>query len=332
MCTHLVYSHVRLDDNLGVVPSDPEGDAISFKRFTALRATYPKVKFMVSIAKKSGSYWTKLSKDPEARLKLINGIIEFLRTHDFDGWELDIHLFNFGKDQKFFDKGSYKTFIEEIRGAIDKETIVSGKEKLLYAVLIPEMFNFNFEVDFFNHLVDWFTITEHVSEPTETPLLQHISALYSKTSSSVNQSIEYYLAHGASKDKISMAIPFFGNTFKLKDPTMHQLNSETLGAGQAGKWTLVTGNMAYFEICRLIKDEGYAKVVDELMEHGPYAHKDDNWVSFDDAEMVTKKAEYAAKLGLGGISLLSLDFDDFQGSCGPKFPLTTAASQTFLKI
>lgn len=49
---------------------------------------------------------------------------------------------------------------------------------------------------------------------------------------------------------------------------------------------------------------------------GPYAYKDNQWVSFDDKEMIRRKSELVRKLNLGGGMVWALDLDDFKNHCG----------------
>lgn len=55
---------------------------------------------------------------------------------------------------------------------------------------------------------------------------------------------------------------------------------------------------------------------------GPYAYKGNQWVSFDDINMIRKKSQYVLDMGLGGGMIWALDLDDFRGTCGcEKHPL-----------
>lgn len=49
---------------------------------------------------------------------------------------------------------------------------------------------------------------------------------------------------------------------------------------------------------------------------GPYAYKGNQWVSFDDKEMIRQKANLVRRLGLGGGMIWALDLDDFKDHCG----------------
>lgn len=48
---------------------------------------------------------------------------------------------------------------------------------------------------------------------------------------------------------------------------------------------------------------------------GPYAHKGNQWVSYDDVAMIRKKAKVVKALRLGGAMIWALDLDDFRNRC-----------------
>lgn len=47
-------------------------------------------------------------------------------------------------------------------------------------------------------------------------------------------------------------------------------------------------------------------------EEGPYVKRGDQWVGYDDPISVKIKVAFVRAMGLGGVSLWSLDLDDFQ--------------------
>lgn len=55
---------------------------------------------------------------------------------------------------------------------------------------------------------------------------------------------------------------------------------------------------------------------------GPYAYLRDQWVSFDDINMIRYKSEYIKNMGLGGGMIWALDLDDFKNICDcEEYPL-----------
>lgn len=65
---------------------------------------------------------------------------------------------------------------------------------------------------------------------------------------------------------------------------------------------------------------------------GPYAFRKNQWVGYDDEEIVRRKADYVAENGLGGIMFWSIDNDDFRGTCtGKQYPLIEAGKEALLE-
>ena len=61
---------------------------------------------------------------------------------------------------------------------------------------------------------------------------------------------------------------------------------------------------------------------------GPFAYKNNQWVGYDDEDIVKKKAKYVSEQKLGGIMFWSIDNDDFRGKCnGRPYPLIEAAKE-----
>ena len=64
---------------------------------------------------------------------------------------------------------------------------------------------------------------------------------------------------------------------------------------------------------------------------GPYAHKGNQWVGYDDVDIIRQKSEYIRDNGFGGGMIWTLDFDDFNNICGGgEYPLLKAINQVFL--
>lgn len=56
-------------------------------------------------------------------------------------------------------------------------------------------------------------------------------------------------------------------------------------------------------------------VQDKYNSMGPYAYLRDQWVSFDDQQMIMRKTNLVKELGLAGAMIWALDLDDFRNIC-----------------
>lgn len=109
-----------------------------------------------------------------------------------------------------------------------------------------------------------------------------------------------------------MGMPLYGQSFQLSKESENGLNAMATGPGQAGQFTKANGFLAYYEICNNIKKKGWTVVQDTKRRMGPYAYKSNQWVSFDDREMIRLKSEFIRKMDLGGGMIWALDLDDFR--------------------
>jgi chitinase len=121
-----------------------------------------------------------------------------------------------------------------------------------------------------------------------------------------------------------MGMPLYGQSFTLANPSEHGLNAPSTGGGTAGEFTRAAGFLSYYEICKNVQKDGWTVVQDETGAMGPYAYKGNQWVSYDDANMIKKKSQLIRDLDLGGGMIWALDLDDFRNTCGQgSYPLLT---------
>ena len=86
-----------------------------------------------------------------------------------------------------------------------------------------------------------------------------------------------------------VGIPFYGRSFTLANPANNSLNAPSVSGGQPGRFTRAVGFLSYYEICYKIRKEGWTMVQDEEGAMGPYAYKGNQWVGFDDIDIIRRK-------------------------------------------
>lgn len=90
--------------------------------------------------------------------------------------------------------------------------------------------------------------------------------------------------------------------------------------------------MRLLQICENVAESNEWEVVQPNPKAmGPYAFNGNQWVGYDDEDIVKLKARYVNEKKLGGIMFWSVDNDDFRGKChGRPYPLIEAAKETLL--
>ena len=138
-----------------------------------------------------------------------------------------------------------------------------------------------------------------------------------------------YISKGADKAKLIMGIPLYGQSFTTRDGGS-SIGSTSSEAGSPGRWTKQPGMLGYYEICQKIKS-GWMTGGDARSGSFAYEAGSKQWVGYDSPADVQAKANYVLSNGLGGVSLSTLDLDDFNNlCCGGSHPLVKAVSQVLL--
>lgn len=166
-------------------------------------------------------------------------------------------------------------------------------------------------VDFLNIL----TYDYHTAYDPETnhhaPLQNRPDASVFEDSNKLNVewTVDYYVKLGAPRNKLIIGIPTYGRSFTLADPTKSEIQAVAEGPGEAGAATREKGYLAFYEICQKIEEEKWQIQNPYPKIQGPYATKDNQWVGYDDMDIIREKARFVLENGLGGAMVWTLDND-----------------------
>ena len=139
--------------------------------------------------------------------------------------------------------------------------------------------------------------------------------------------VNEYMSRGADKAKIIVGIPFYGQSFTTRGESAP--GSPSSGPGAPGAWTKQPGMLGYYEICQKLKSGWMSG-----SSQGPYAYETESkqWVGFDDVNSVKRKSEYVLQNGFAGVSVSTLDLDDFNNlCCQGAYPLLSSISEVLLR-
>ncbi|KAL3182859.1 hypothetical protein MRX96_006665 [Rhipicephalus microplus] len=109
----------------------------------------------------------------------------------------------------------------------------------------------------------------------------------------------------------------------------YSINSYLKTGGPAGNYTQTSGALGYNEICESMKKDKWVVNYDKGLK-ASYAVLLPTWISYEDPQSAKDKAAFAREKQLGGIAIVTLDTDDFDGNCGDPLPILNTAAKEFL--
>lgn len=167
----------------------------------------------------------------------------------------------------------------------------------------------------------------------------------------VNFQMEHWLLQRVPANKLNIGIATYGRAWKMTkdsgdsgDPVVHS----TEGPANAGAQSKKAGLLNWAEICQLMPNPSnrnaqgpnapVKRVLDPTKRYGSYAFRpaDENgdhglWISYDDPDSASSKAQYARVKNLGGVALFDITQDDFRGQCtNDRFPMLRAIKYRLL--
>uniref|UniRef100_A0A2P2I1P3 Mucin-5AC-like n=1 Tax=Hirondellea gigas TaxID=1518452 RepID=A0A2P2I1P3_9CRUS len=347
LCTHLVYAFAGLTDEYAMTPFDAYQDIEKkgYSQFNLLKQYNDKLRTLIAVGgwEEGSGRFSELVSFPKAREVFINSTIKHIRRYNFDGLDLDWEYPASRSGSSPDDKQNYALLVHELRAAFEKESRLSGKPRLLLTMAVPagqtyidrgyDIPSLNKDLDFFNILNYDYTTSVDPMVGNHAPLvaLPGTTEYEDAYQLNVDWTVNHYISLGAAKNKLVIGIPTYGRSFTLASPTKHEFGDPAIGPATPGKYTKEKGFLAFYEVCELMANEGWEAQKPYPRTVGPYAHKGDEWVGYDDEGMVTTKAEYVRETGLGGIMFWSLDTDDFHGICnGQKYLLVESGKAALL--
>ncbi|KAL1432300.1 hypothetical protein MTO96_013619 [Rhipicephalus appendiculatus] len=312
-CTHLVYNTVG-----------------NLRRFANVKRNGA-LKLLVAVGGQSlGSLpFSKLALSDKHRKEFAESGVAFCREHRVDGLVITWHYPASGGGRPQ-DKDNFVLLLREMKTAFNKAKLQLGVDLSVAREIVTNGYNLPEiakNVDFMTvNAFDYWGVWSGRTGPV-APL--HGLSDTDYTTASVSYSINSYLKTGVPRSKIVLAITTLGRTWTLNDTSNVGYGAFTSEGGQAGNYTQTSGALGYNEICESMKKDKWVVNYDKGLK-ASYAVLLPMWISYEDPQSAKDKAAFAREKQLGGIAVVTLDTDDFDGNCGDPLPILNAAAKEFL--
>ncbi|KAH9640940.1 hypothetical protein HF086_003030 [Spodoptera exigua] len=261
----------------------------NFGKFNALKEKNSSLKTLLAVGgwNEGSAKYSTMAASPTLRKNFIDSALNMITKHGFDGLDIDWEYPN-RRDTVHgeADIDNFTTLLKEIRAVFDKQGLLLTAA--VSSILRHGTYN---DVRY-----AWILGRCHWPQCTSSSRRRRRGC-------------------GCPPEKIALGVPFYGRTFTLKDANENGVRAPAAGEGISGPYTASSGYIGYNEFCQRLQTESWTQRYDTLAKV-PYAVKGKDWVTYDDANSITAKVNYAKTLGINKIMIWSIETDDFHGICG----------------
>ncbi|CAF2382525.1 unnamed protein product [Rotaria sp. Silwood2] len=340
-----------------------------YLRMYGLKRRNPSLKIILSVggwSARSKGFNAVLRSDNN-RAKFINQTIAFLQEWQFDGLDLDWE-FPGSRDRgaSTDSKIKFNILIRELRQAFEDDAIrINKTNRLLLTAAVaadPKKIDQGYVIEEFCNGLDYVNVMTYdyhgkwdLVTGINSPLYRSHTELENHEDwKNTNSSIYYWINNGCVASKINLGLALYGRSFTLTHThntsigasivegggegihiyilTLRILfiNKDNLKLFLAGPYTKEEGILAYFEICQKLRAHNWTTEWD-VESQSQYAYSDTGqWVGYDSLKSATLKVIWSKSMGLGGVMLWTLDYDDYTGLfCNRgEFPFTRRVHET----
>ncbi|KAF7553490.1 hypothetical protein G7Z17_g3624 [Cylindrodendrum hubeiense] len=236
----------------------------------------------------------------------ISSLMSFMSTYGFDGLDLDWQYpqakDRSGRDADFV---NFPKFMARLKKAMD-----AGGKGLTITLPASYLYLQHFDVKKLADSVDFFNIRSYDlhgawdqdKEWTGSFLNAHTNLTETELA------LDLLWRNDIDPDQVVMGLSFYGRSLTAADSSCMKPGCKFDEAGKQGKCTLERGILLNSEIDALVKEnnpgiEFYEKEAVKVATWG------DQWISFDDAETLKLKIDYAQSRCLGGVMVWAISHD-----------------------
>ena len=311
--THVNFAFAQITPAGRAALADGELEA-SLLRLVALKKTNPQLKVIVSIGGWMADGFSDAALTDASRALFADSVVELLREFSADGIDIDWEYPGQGVagiKYRAEDRQNFTRLLKALRDKLDVASAAqgrtgSGRYTLTIASADREYFDHT-EMDKLHPYLDWINVMSYDFYNSLTPTTGHHAGLYETppalpTDRYADASVKQHLAAGIPSDKLVLGVAFYGRGFTGVKPIDHGLRQP---------YERFEGAHDYSELAaKFIGRPGFIRYWDDRAK-SPYLWNSASrtFITYDDPQSITIKAQYVKAHHLGGMMFWELSED-----------------------
>jgi chitinase len=315
--THINFAFALINPLTFHIEGMDSQTELLYDRVTALKRRQPGLEVWIAVGgwamNDPGPHRTTfsdLAASESAQDAFFESLITFMQKHDFDGvdldWEYPVAEDRGGRPE---DYDNYVTLLRRLRERLNKTGRHYG-----VTLTLPASYWYlrGFNLQGIEPYLDWFNIMTYDIHGVWDSTVKAIGpyAFAHTNLTEIEMAMELLWRNQINPGRIVLGLGFYGRSFTMKDPSCLVAGCEFTEGAAGGACTGTPGVLSAAEIVAII-DGGGATVTHDPVAAVKIVTWDTNqWVSFDDAETLKAKLDYANLRCLGGTMIWAIDLDD----------------------
>ncbi|KAH9211348.1 glycosyl hydrolases family 18-domain-containing protein, partial [Leptodontidium sp. 2 PMI_412] len=256
--------------------------------------------------------WGDLASTATKRGMFIQQLRKFMEQWGFDGVDLDWEYPGAGDRGGKKEDGDNFVYLLEEYVSIG----VTLGFPLTISVTAPTSYWYLrwFPIDRMYQHVDWINLMSYdLHGSWDSPESWIGSYIYAHTNlTEIDEALKLLWRNEVPANKVNLGIGFYGRSYTLENNNCNTPGCPFSRAGTAGTCTGEPGILSFAEIESMKKIYGYKPIFDEETAVKYFSFGEDQWVSYDDADTLKLKVDFAQKQGLLGLFVWAVDLDTLE--------------------
>ncbi|KAE8375114.1 glycoside hydrolase [Aspergillus bertholletiae] len=316
--SHLNFAFALIDPKTFRITPMTEATAKRYRELTQLKVKQAGLEVYIAIGGwdfndpgPTRTTFSDLAGSLTAQDTFFDSLVSFMLHNDFDGvdldWEYPVADDRGGRPA---DLANYVTLVKRLRERLDQ---LPKRHGLTLTLPASYWYLQGFDIVGLEPYVDWFNIMTYDIHGLWDAHGKEIGPhAYAHTNlTEINMGLELLWRNNINPSRVVMGLGFYGRSFTMVDPNCLKPGCRFKAhEAPAGECTNIPGVISATEIHKIVQKGGATVTFYEDAAVKVVTWNQNHWVSWDDADTLKLKIDFANRRCLGGTMIWAVDLDD----------------------